>query len=385
MRVLIAGGGTGGHLYPGIAVAQKLKQRRSDCDILFVGTRRGIEQRVLPPLGFAFRPIAARALPRRPTLEMVRALWSQGVGFLSSLLLCLRFRPDVVVGTGAYASAPVVLAGWVLGKPTLVLEQNRVPGRTNRLLSRYVNEVHLSFSESRRYFLRKDNLRLTGNPVRDGIVRRDRVPVAEKFGLSLDKTTLFVFGGSRGARRLNQAVVDALPLLEKIRKLQLIVQTGEEDHAWVQAEVAKARVHAVVEPYLDDIADAYCMADLVLCRAGATTVAEITTCGLASILVPYPHAADDHQVMNAEKLVALGAAEMIRDEEMTGKRLSRIVRRLVMSEHQLRRMAVRARLMARPDAAARVAQAIERLAGAPPANRATDRRQDRGPRAGARV
>ncbi len=366
MRVLIAGGGTGGHLYPGIAVAQRLRQRQSDCEILFVGTRRGIEQRALPPLGFAFQPITARALPRRLSLAILRTLWSQAVGLVSALLVCLRFRPDVVIGTGAYASAPVVLAGKVMRRPTLLLEQNRVPGRTNRLLSRFADEVHLSFSESRRYFSRKDNLKLSGNPVREGIVRRDRVPAAQKFGLALDKTTLFVFGGSRGARRLNQAVVDALPLLEKIRRLQLILQTGEEDHAWVEAEVAKSRIRAVVAPYLDDIAEAYCLADLVLCRAGATTVAEITACGLAAILVPYPHAADDHQSMNAEKLVQVGAAEMIKDEELTGKRLARIVRRLVMSEHQLRRMAVRARLMARPDAAERVAAAIERLAGVVP-------------------
>jgi UDP-N-acetylglucosamine--N-acetylmuramyl-(pentapeptide) pyrophosphoryl-undecaprenol N-acetylglucosamine transferase len=363
MRVLIAGGGTGGHLYPGIAVALKLKERHADCDVLFVGTRRGIEQRILPSLGLPFRTISARGLPRRASFAFLAALVSYGWGFLASLVLCLRFRPDVVVGTGAYASAPVVLAGKVTGKPCLLLEQNRIPGRTNRVLSRFVNEVHLSFSESRRFFKRKDHLKLSGNPVREGIVQRDRLPVARRLGLSPDKATLFVFGGSRGAHRLNQSVVDALPLLEKIRKLQLIVQTGEEDHAWVKEELAKTRIRAVVEPYLNEIADAYCMADLVLCRAGATTLAEITLCGLPSILVPYPHAADDHQVANADKLVNLEAAEMVRDEELTGKRLARVVRRLVMSEHQLRRMAVRARLAARPDASLRVARAIERLAG----------------------
>jgi UDP-N-acetylglucosamine--N-acetylmuramyl-(pentapeptide) pyrophosphoryl-undecaprenol N-acetylglucosamine transferase len=381
MRILIAGGGTGGHLYPGIAVAQQLRQRHADCDILFVGTRRGIEQRVLPSQGFAFRSIAARALPRRLSFGLLRALASHASGFLSSLILCLRFRPDVVVGTGAYASAPVVLAGKMTGHPCLVLEQNRVPGRTNRLLSRFVDEVHLTFSESRRFFHRKDNLKLSGNPVRDGIVQRDRIPVARKFGLSLDKTTLFVFGGSRGARRLNQAVVDALPLLEKIRRLQLILQTGDEDFSWVKGEVARTRLRAVVEPYLTEIADAYCLADLVLCRAGATTLAEVTACGLPSVLVPYPHAADDHQVANAEKLLNLKAAEMIRDEELTGKRLARIVRRLVMSEHQLKRMAVRARLAARPDAAERVARAIARLAGIEPGTRKTAAPRRAGPRA----
>ena len=365
MRVLIAGGGTGGHLYPGIAVAQRL-MKRGDCEVLFVGSRRGIEQRVLAPLGFAYRAISARALPRRVSPALVGALASYTAGFLSSLLLCLRFRPDVVVGTGAYASAPVVLAGKVFRRPCVLLEQNSVPGRTNRLLSRFADEVHLSFAESRRYFQRKDNLKLTGNPVREGIVLRDRQPAAERFGLTFDKTTVFVFGGSRGARRINQALVDALPLLERVRKLQLIVQTGEEDYAWVKGELEKWRVKAVAAPFLTDIASAYCMADLLLCRAGATTIAEITACGLPAILVPYPHAADNHQQLNAEKMVAVGAAELIRDEELTGKRLARVVRRLVMNEHQLRRMAVRSRLMARPAAAERVARSIERLAGVPP-------------------
>jgi UDP-N-acetylglucosamine--N-acetylmuramyl-(pentapeptide) pyrophosphoryl-undecaprenol N-acetylglucosamine transferase len=365
MRVLIAAGGTGGHLYPGIAVAQRLRQRRADTEILFVGTRRGIEQRVLEPLGFPFRSISARALPLRRSPAAIPALASTAAGFLTSLYLCLRFRPDVVVGTGAYVSAPVVLAGKLMRRPCVVLEQNRVPGRTNRLLARVADEVHVSFSESRRYFHRKDNLKLTGNPVREGIVLRDRMPVARKLALALDKTTLLVFGGSRGAHRLNQAVVDALPFIERIRKLQLILQTGEADHAWVKNEVGKTHIRAVVEPFLTDIAEAYCMADLVLCRAGATTIAEITACGLAAILVPYPHAADQHQLKNAEKLVSVGAAEMILDQELTGKRLARVVRRLVMSDHQLRRMAVRARMVARPEAADRVARSIERLAGVP--------------------
>jgi len=369
MRVLIAGGGTGGHLYPGIAVAQRL-MRRGDCEVLFVGSQRGGERRMLEPFGFAYRGISARALPRRVSADLVRAMASYAAGFLSSLLLCLRFRPDVVVGTGAYASAPVVLAGKCFGRPCLLLEQNSVPGRTNRLLARFADEVHLSFAESRRYFQRKDNLKLTGNPVREGIVRRDRAAVAERYGLALEKSTLLVFGGSRGARRLNQALVDALPLLEKVRKLQIIVQTGEEDYGWVKAEIEKARIRAVVAPFLGEIAEAYCLADLVLCRAGATTLAEITACGLPAVLVPYPHAADGHQLTNAQKLVAAGAAELVLDEELTGKRLARIVRRLVMNEHQLHRMAVRSRLVARPLAADRVARSIERLAGAPPLARA---------------
>jgi UDP-N-acetylglucosamine--N-acetylmuramyl-(pentapeptide) pyrophosphoryl-undecaprenol N-acetylglucosamine transferase len=363
MRVLIAGGGTGGHLYPGIAVAETLQARREDAEILFVGTRRGIEQRVLPPLGFALRTIRARALPRRYSGAALGALWVHFVGFLQSLLLCLRYRPDVVVGTGAYVSAPVMLAAKVARRRCLVMEQNRVPGRTNRLLGRLVDEVHLTFAESRRYFVRKDNLRLSGNPIRPGLVRHDRLPAARKYRLSPDKSTLFVFGGSRGAHRINAALVEALPLLERIRRLQLLVQTGDDDYDWVRREVAKTRIRSAVRPFMEDIAEGYSLADLLLCRSGATTIAELTACGLPAILVPYPHAADDHQFWNAEKLVSFGAAERILDDELTGKRLARVVRRLVMNPNHLRRMAVRARVLSRPQAAERIAQSIERLAG----------------------
>jgi UDP-N-acetylglucosamine--N-acetylmuramyl-(pentapeptide) pyrophosphoryl-undecaprenol N-acetylglucosamine transferase len=258
----------------------------------------------------------------------------------------------------------VLLAAKVARKPCVVLEQNRVPGRTNRLLGRLVDEVHLTFSESRRFFHRKDNLRLTGNPIRPGIVQHDRLAAARKLHLSPEKTTLFVFGGSRGAHRINLALVDALPFLERIRRLQLLVQTGEEDFELVQRAVRTARIRASVHRYLDDIAVAYSVANLALCRAGATTIAELTACGLPAIFVPYPHAADDHQHWNAEKLVSLGAAELMTDDQLTGKRLARVVRRLVMNPHHLRRMAVRSRVLARPDAALRVAQSIERLAGA---------------------
>jgi UDP-N-acetylglucosamine--N-acetylmuramyl-(pentapeptide) pyrophosphoryl-undecaprenol N-acetylglucosamine transferase len=363
MRVLIAGGGTGGHLYPGIAVAQVLESRRDDVEIRFVGSPHGIEQKVLPALGYALTTIRARGLPRRRSLGLLPALFAHAVGLVQSIALCLRYRPDVVVGTGAYVSAPVLLAACATRRPCVVLEQNRVPGRTNRLLGRLADEVHLTFSESRRYFQRKDNLRLTGNPIRPGLIKSDRLAAARAFGLSPAKTTLLVFGGSRGARRINQALVDALPLLERIRRLQLLVQTGEDDYETVREAVSRSRLRASVHRYLDDIGQAYGVTDLALCRAGATTIAELTACGLPAIFVPYPHAADDHQRWNAEKLKSVGAAELIADDQLTGRRLARVVRRLVMNPNHLRRMAMRSRIQARPHAAERVASAIERLAG----------------------
>ncbi|MGD8397206.1 MAG: undecaprenyldiphospho-muramoylpentapeptide beta-N-acetylglucosaminyltransferase [Candidatus Eiseniibacteriota bacterium] len=366
MRVLIAGGGTGGHLYPGIAVAETLVARHPETRIRFVGTVRGIERRVVPELGYDLSTIRARGLPRRARrdlLALVRSLADQLVGVLQSIGLVLRYRPDVVIGTGAYVSAPVVVAAKLARCPCVVLEQNRVPGRTNRLLARLADEVHLTFSESRRYFGRKDNLRLTGNPIRPGLVLRDRSPALDSFGLAAEKTTLLVFGGSRGAHRINLALVEALPLLARIRKLQLLVQTGDEDLEMVRQAVAGVPIRASVHRYLDDIALGYSVAGLVVCRAGATTLAELTACGLPSILVPYPHAADDHQRWNAEKLVQHGAAVSIADEELTGKRLARVVRRLVLSPNHLHRMAVQARILARPEAALRVAESVERLAG----------------------
>ncbi len=358
MKVLIAGGGTGGHIYPGIAVAEELKRIDPNTEILFVGGDRGLEGRVVPEAGFPLVTLGARGLPRRALWRVPFDLLANFGAFLAALGIVRREKPDVVLGTGGYVSAPVVLAAWLTRRPVLLQEQNAVPGLTNRLLARVADEVHVAFTESRGWFARKDRLKLSGNPVRRMILSGDRKQALARFGLSEQMPTVFVFGGSRGARRINEATLDAMARLKAALPAQFILQTGKEDFAWARDRAEKEQLPVTVVPYLTHIHEAYAAADLVVCRAGAMTLAEIAACGVPAILVPYPFAAYDHQVTNAQNLAERGGAVMIQDSALTGERLATEIERLIKDRATLVRMSANARRFARPDAAERIARSL---------------------------
>lgn len=358
MRVLIAGGGTGGHIYPGIAVAEELKRISPDTQILFVGGDRGLEGRVVPEAGFELSTIAARGLPRRAWWRVPGALLANTGAFFRAMGIVRTYKPDVVLGTGGYVSAPVVVAAWLAKVPVLLQEQNAVPGLTNRLLARIADEVHVAFTESRSWFARKDRLKLSGNPVRRMILSGDRRQALARFGLSEQVATVFVFGGSRGARRINEAALDAMARLKAGLEAQFILQTGKEDFAWAKERAEKQQLPVTVVPYLTHIHEAYAAADLVVCRAGAMTLAEIAACGVPAILVPYPFAAYNHQVTNAQNLSERGGAVLILDSELTGERLGTEIQRLVKDRPTLIKMSSNARRFARPDAAERIARSL---------------------------
>ena len=360
MKALIAGGGTGGHVYPGIAVAEELRRRDPAHEVLFVGGRRGLEAIAVPEAGFRIRFILTRGLPRRAWWRWPGAILANLVGFVQALWVVATERPDVVLGTGGYVSGPVVTAAWLLRRPLLLQEQNSIPGLANRWLGRIADEVHLSFLEARSYFARKDNLKVTGNPVRAHILSGDRASAIEEFGLVHGRPTVFVFGGSRGAHRINEAAIDAMRRLKGRVDVQFILQTGRDDHDWARQVVADEQLPARVLPYLQRIHQAYAAAELVVCRSGAMTLAEIAACGTPAILVPYPHAAHDHQVENARNLVDRGAAAMILDRELTGERLAKEIAHWLADRSGLSRMSANARLFARPDAAERLARSLER-------------------------
>jgi UDP-N-acetylglucosamine--N-acetylmuramyl-(pentapeptide) pyrophosphoryl-undecaprenol N-acetylglucosamine transferase len=360
MKVMIAGGGTGGHVFPGIAVAEELQRLRPGSEVLFVGSRRGLEAVAVPEAGFRIRYMMARGFPRRVWWRWPGAVLANAVGFLQALWIVMTERPDVVLGTGGYVSAPIAVAAWILGRPLILQEQNSIPGIANRSLARIADEVHLSFVEARSYFARKDHLKVTGNPIRAYILSGDRESAFTEFGLTPGRPTVFVFGGSRGARRINQAAVDAMRRLKGRVEVQWILQTGREDYEWAKGEVEKEQLPAKVMPFLRRIHQAYAAADLVVCRSGAMTLAEIAACGTPAILVPYPHAAHDHQVVNASNLVDRGAAAMILDRELTGERLARDVARWLSDKQALSLMSAHARLFARPDAAEKIVKSLER-------------------------
>lgn len=376
MRVLIAGGGTGGHIYPGIAVAEELKRIAPDTQILFVGGDRGLEGRVVPEAGFELATIPARGLPRRAWWKVPGALAQNGGAFAKAMGILNSYKPDVVLGTGGYVSAPVVVAAWLAKKPVLLQEQNAVPGLTNRALARVADEVHVAFTESRSWFARKDRLKLSGNPVRRMILSGDRRQALARFGLSEQAATVFVFGGSRGARRINEATLEAMARLKGGLNAQFILQTGKEDFAWAKERAEREQLPVTVVPYLTHIHEAYAAADLVVCRAGAMTLAEIAACGVPAILVPYPFAAYDHQVTNAQNLAERGGAVMILDADLTGERLATEVQRLVKDRPTLIKMSSNARRFARPDAAERIARSLldwgSRPKGGKPAPTADD-------------
>ena len=365
-RVLIAAGGTGGHLYPGLAIAEEWMRAHPDSKVVFVGTSRGPETQAVPRAGFELTTIAARGFPRRPGLGWFRAVFGLGRALVQSFRLIVDFKPHVVVGTGSYVSAPVVLIARLFGIPVIIQEQNSIPGATNRWLNLVATEVHISFVESRGYFRRKNNLRVSGNPIRRSLLQQDRLGAYEAFGLDPEKRTLFVFGGSRGAQSINRAVQGALERLKGLTQLQVIWQTGSDDFEEIRQRFQDFPLRVRVFAYLEAIEKAYAVADLAICRAGAMTIAELAASGVPAILVPYPHATRDHQTHNARGLMDRDAAEVIADKDLNPEILAGKVEALLRDEPRLRRLARNARAFARIDAAQRIARSMEQLVHASP-------------------
>ncbi len=361
MRVVITGGGTGGHISPGLAVAEALLEQAPDATVLFIGGR-GMERQVVPAAGWAFASLAARPLTRGLNLRNLWALTVLGVGGVQALVLLGRFRPHVVVATGGYAAAPVGSAAAVLRIPLIVQEQNLIPGTTNRMLGRWARQVSISHESVAHYFPGKAVV--TGVPIRKSARAGDRAHALARFGLLPGRPTLLVLGGSQGANALNAAVVKMLPHLSAAQPIQVLHQTGKDHVGWVQEQLAQlaprkgAASPYVVVPYIEAMGPAYACADLVLCRAGATTLAELTANGCPAILVPYPYAASGHQEPNAMRLEASGAALVMREADLTDVRLATTVGRLLADPARLRAMAAASRTLGRPDAAGAVAALV---------------------------
>ena len=356
MRVLIAAGGTGGHIYPGIAVAKELKRRDPRSVVRFVGTARGLETRLVPQAGFELSLIESAGLKNVGAAAKMKGMLLLPKSFFAAQRLIREFRPDVVVGAGGYVSGPVLLTASLLKVPTLVMESNALPGFTNRTLARFASAAAVSFEESLPYFRGKGVV--TGNPV-----RREFFEIASK-RRDASRVSLLVFGGSQGARAINEAMVAALPHLAAHKDaLRVVHQTGESDFERVRAGYASASwsERADVRKYLDDIVAHLAQSDLVVCRAGATTTAELIAAGKAALMIPFPFAADDHQRKNAEALERAGAARMILQQDATGERLAREIAELTENPERVTRMEEAARKLARGDAAVAAVDLIERL------------------------
>ena len=359
LSVLIAGGGTGGHLYPGIAVARELMARVPDATVTFVGTAAGIEARVIPREGFRLEVIRSAGLKGKSMAALARGVALLPLGALDAALVLARTRPSVVIGVGGYSSGPVVLLAALRGVPTLLMEQNAIPGLANRSLARVVRAAAVTYEETVRFFGRKAFV--AGNPVRPEFFEAQGAYDVQRQPPGAAR--ILVFGGSQGAHAINMAMVEAAARLAAAApRVAVTHQTGERDLEMVRDGYRRAGLEARVEPFLFAMDREMKSADLVVCRAGATTLAELTAAGRPSILIPLPTATDDHQRRNAEALVGQGAARMIEQKELSGERLAAEISALASDAQGRLEMAGRARRMARPDAAKVIVDRVLELA-----------------------
>lgn len=350
MRILLTGGGTGGHLYPGLAVADECL-KRIPCEICFVGTRHGLEARVVPEKGYGFRTVWIGGFQRGKVLRNLLFPVKVVVSLIQAFLVVGRFRPDVVMGTGGYVSWPVLVAAILLRKKTMIQEQNLAPGVVTRFLAPWVDSVHLSFEGSVKFFRKQSNLRVSGNPTRENLEKGSRQEGCRRFDLRHDRTTLFVLGGSQGARGLNRAVLTLLDGLKRRRDVQVLWSAGPAWVAEIRDGIKEYEDRVRVFPYIDAMDMAYGVSDLLICRSGATTVAEVTRLGLSAVFVPFPWAAGGHQEENARMLQQAGAAEMVLESEIAGGRLEEVVFSLLDDVDRRKAMGRRAKEFGRPDAA----------------------------------
>jgi UDP-N-acetylglucosamine--N-acetylmuramyl-(pentapeptide) pyrophosphoryl-undecaprenol N-acetylglucosamine transferase len=354
MKLIIAGGGTGGHLFPGIAIAEEFLGMNPANEVLFVGTSHGIEARLLPKLGYPLELISASGMKGMGSLKKLIGAGRMLYGYSQSRKILKKFQPDLVLGVGGYASAPLVLAARGMGIKRFIHEQNAMPGLANKLLGRFVDRVFISMKESQEYFP-KDSTLLTGNPIRKEILWgfQERVRTTD------DSFSLLVFGGSAGAHRINTTLLEALPFLSGVKeRLRITHQTGEKDLVPVREAYRNLGFPAQVTSFIDNMSAAYGAADLVVCRAGATTIAEVTACGKGCIFIPFPYATDDHQRKNAESLVNRGAGFMILEEDLTGETLAREILELMAHPEKLADVEKSARGLAQLDAAQAIVGAM---------------------------
>ena len=354
--MLVAGGGTGGHVFPGIALAEEVVGRHPGNDVVFVGTARGLEATVVPQAGFPIELIEVRGLKGKGFLVGLANLLLLPRAFFQSWRVLRRWRPDVVVGVGGYASGPVVLTAWLMHIPTSVQEQNAVAGFTNRVLGRFAQAAFTAFPEAARHFASRKVYQL-GNPIRRTLMENFMRPESPH-----DKPKILVFGGSQGAHALNMRVIEALPHLADLRdRIRITHQTGARDREYVEKGYRAVGFEPDVREFITDMSAAYAETDLVVCRAGATTLAELSVCRRPAILIPFPAAADNHQVRNARSLVDAGAAVMIEERDLTGEFLAAEIRAILSSTERRERMKRAAGRLGSPQAAREIADVLSDL------------------------
>lgn len=350
-KFLFAGGGTGGHVFPAIAVAEKIRSILPESDILFIGTKTRIEGRVIPKLGFKFKSIWIKGFSRRITFDNILFPLKLLVSLAQSIVINLKFRPSVAIGTGGYVAGPAIWSSSLVGAKIILIEQNSLPGVTTKLLQNYADEIHLSYEDSKKYFRNKQKLFVTGNPVRENLIKIAKSDAIERFGLNKNKRTLLILGGSLGASSINSAVAANVKKLNDL-DVQIIWQTGK---AYYDQYKNMSSEMVWISAFIENMNYAYSACDIVLARAGATSIAEILFLGIPSILIPSPNVAENHQYFNAKSLADKGAGVLLEDNKLS-ERFFDVVLSNLFNELKLKEMSRVAKQLSKPEATSVIAR-----------------------------
>lgn len=350
-RFLFAGGGTGGHIFPAIAVAEKIREIKPQAEFLFIGTKSRIEAIVVPKMGFKFKSIWIKGFARKFNLENILFPIKVIAACIQSLLINMKFRPSVAIGSGGYVSGPAIWGASILGARIILLEQNSYPGITTRILEKKSDEVHLSFEDTKKYLKHKEKLYVTGNPVRTSLSLINKSDALKRFGLSASRKTLLILGGSLGAGSINKITAASIETFSEIG-IQVIWQTGKN---YFNSYKVLKRSNIWINDFIDDMAAAYSACDLCVSRAGATTIAEIANLGISVIFIPSPNVAANHQYYNAKSLSDKGAAILIKDSDLD-QELTKQVASVIFDERKLLSLSENVKLFAKPDAAEFIAK-----------------------------
>ncbi|EGO8249894.1 MULTISPECIES: undecaprenyldiphospho-muramoylpentapeptide beta-N-acetylglucosaminyltransferase [Enterococcus] len=362
MKILVTGGGTGGHIYPALSFVEHVKKEAPATEFLYVGTENGLESQIVPKAKIPFKTIKIQGFKRSLSPQNFKTIYLFLTSINKAKKIIREFQPDVVIGTGGYVSGAVVYAAHQLKIPTIIHEQNSIPGMTNKFLSRYVDKIAICFPDVASFFPKEKTI-LTGNPRGQEVVTVEKSAILSEFGLDPAKKTVVLFGGSRGALKINQAFEQAFPLFEE-REYQVLYASGERYYQELQESLKlseKKLTNISVQPYIDKMVEVMANTDLMVGRAGATSIAEFTALGLPAILIPSPYVTNDHQTKNAQSLVKVGAVEMIPDTELTGARLVAAIDDILLNNEKRQQMATASKGEGIPDASDRLYQVVKTL------------------------
>ncbi len=363
MKVIMTGGGTGGHIYPAVAIAHKIKKTYKDADIIFIGTKRGLESEIIPSCGFKVRTITVSGFDRKKLLKNINTIRKAVKGLKEANAIIKDFQPDIVIGTGGYVCGPVVLAAALKGINTFIHEQNAFPGTTNRILSRFVDKIFISFEESKKYFKNKNKIILSGNPLREDFLKQNFTGAKEKLGIRKGDFAIICFGGSRGAEKINEEMINVIEVLNHIDDIKVFFITGKVHYDMIQNEIQKRNIvlgdNIKVLDYIHNMSDYMSACDLVISRAGAITISEISALGKPSVLIPSPHVTGNHQYHNAKVAADRGAAYIIEEKNLSGDKIIPIIFKLKNNKLLVNEMSEQSKKLSHMNAANIILQHVE--------------------------